>query len=110
MFGRGSDDTNDLQRLLDAAHARIAALEAERALLSTRDARTGMAPVDAFRATATRELERARRSGAPVSLALFDVDGFRALNASRGATAGDAVLGVVADALRDATRTTDVLG
>ncbi len=110
MFGRSGDETTELRRLLDTAHARIAALEAERTLLTTRDARTGMAPVDAFRAAATRELERARRSGAPISLALFDVDGFRALNASRGAAAGDAVLGIVADALRDATRTSDVLG
>ncbi len=110
MFGHRSAETEELQRLLDTAHARIAALEAERALLSARDPRTGLAPVDAFRAAASRELERARRSGAPVSLALFDVDGFRALNASRGPAAGDTVLGVVADALRDATRTSDVLG
>jgi diguanylate cyclase (GGDEF)-like protein len=110
MFGRRSEETNELQRLLDSAHARIAALEAERALLVTRDSRTGMAPVDAFRAAATRELGRARRSGAPVSLALFDVDGFRTLNATRGSAAGDLVLGIVADALRDATRTSDVLG
>jgi len=110
MFGRRTEETEELQRLLDAAQARIAALEAERTLLSIRDPRTGMSPVDAFRAAASRELERARRSGAPVSLALFDVDGFRALNATRGAAAGDTVLGVVADALRDATRANDVLG
>jgi diguanylate cyclase (GGDEF)-like protein len=110
MFGKGNEDNAELRRLLDVAQARIAALEAERAVLVTRDPRTGMAPVDAFRGAAVRELERAKRSGAPISLALFDVDGFRALNASHGPAAGDTVLGIVADALRDATRTTDALG
>ncbi len=112
MFGKGSasDGTAELQRLLDAARVRIQTLESERAVLLGRDQRTGLPPMDAFRVAANRELERARRSGAPVSLALFDIDGFRALNATHGAGAADAALGVVADAVRDVTRTTDPVG
>ncbi len=103
-------EVESLRVQLSEARERVAQLERERAAASGRDPRTRLLTVDAFRQTAARELERTRRSGAPVSLALIDIDGFRDLNAARGAASGDAALAAVAEALREVTRTADVLG
>lgn len=99
-----------LREQLQQAQERVRQLERERASSATRDSVTRLLTVDAFREAATRELARTRRSGAPVSLALVDIDGFRELNAGRGAAVGDVALAAVAQALRGVTRTTDVLG
>ena len=61
------------------------------------------------RAAAT-ELERAAAAGRAVTLALVDIDGFRALNQRRGVDAADAALAAIALRLRRLTRATDVLG
>ncbi len=95
---------------LAQARLRVAELERAGAAAATHDALTGLLTVEAFRRAAARELERMRRSGLPVSLALVDLDGFRDLNAAQGATSGNAALAAVASALRGLTRTTDVLG
>jgi diguanylate cyclase (GGDEF)-like protein len=50
------------------------------------------------------ELERARRSGQPLSLIVGDLDRFKAVNDVHGHAAGDAVLMRVADAIRGAKR------
>jgi diguanylate cyclase (GGDEF)-like protein len=58
-----------------------------------------------------QEWLRARRSGAPLSLLLADIDGFTAYNAEFGEEKGDVCLRRVADVLRSvAHRSTDVLG
>ena len=44
-----------------------------------------------------QELQRSRRSGAPVSIALLDLDGFKAVNDQGGHLAGDRVLKQFAD-------------
>jgi diguanylate cyclase (GGDEF)-like protein len=53
---------------------------------------------------------RAQRSGEPFSLVLFDLDGFKALNDSRGHAAGDAALRLVAERARACMRSSDTLG
>jgi diguanylate cyclase (GGDEF)-like protein len=59
----------------------------------------------------TQEWLRARRSLAPLSLLLMDIEGFAAFNAEFGAEKGDACLKSIADSLRSAAhRPTDVLG
>jgi diguanylate cyclase (GGDEF)-like protein len=58
-----------------------------------------------------QEWLRARRSLAPLSLLLMDIEGFAAFNAEFGQEKGDACLKSVADSLRSAAhRPTDVLG
>jgi diguanylate cyclase (GGDEF)-like protein len=103
-------ETGMLRARLAEAQARIERLEGERATAAETDARTGLLTLEAFLAAAGRELERARRSGAPVSLVVIDIDGFRELNATQGATGGDAALAAVAGQLREAADGGDVLG
>jgi two-component system cell cycle response regulator len=56
------------------------------------------------------ELERARRYGAPLAIALCDLDHFKAVNDTYGHLAGDAVLVHVAEVLRQHARAADVIG
>jgi diguanylate cyclase (GGDEF)-like protein len=53
------------------------------------------------------EIERADRTGLPVSVMLLDVDHFKKVNDTHGHGAGDDVLRQVAEALRAVFRTTD---
>jgi diguanylate cyclase (GGDEF)-like protein len=55
------------------------------------------------------EIERARRSGSPLCVAMLDLDHFKLFNDHNGHQAGDRVLKEVAAAWRGAVRTTDLL-
>ncbi len=83
-------------------------LEAEQALART-DALTGVANRRAFLEAAELELERARRSGRPMTFAFIDCDDFKDVNDSLGHTQGDALLVVAAQTLRGATRAVDTV-
>jgi diguanylate cyclase (GGDEF)-like protein len=54
------------------------------------------------------ELRRARRSESPVSLLMFDLDGFKDINDRLGHLCGDAVLASVGARMRDVLRGSDV--
>ena len=58
---------------------------------------------------APRELARATRYGSPVSLALLDLDHFRAFNDAHGRAAGDALLKSCAARWWNAVRSVDLL-
>lgn len=83
------------------------ALDRERALART-DSLTGAVNPRAFEEAARLELERARRTGRPVTLAYLDLDGFKAVNDSLGHAAGDEALKAIAQAIRSQVRTLDV--
>jgi diguanylate cyclase (GGDEF)-like protein len=106
----GTGEKQALRSQLAESEARVRALETELDERRNRDPRTRLFVHDAFRRAATGELARAERDAKTVTLALVDIDGFRALNARRGVEAGDAALSAVALRLRRLTRASDVLG
>lgn len=57
-----------------------------------------------------RELHRARRDKAPLSLLLLDIDDFKQINDRLGHAEGDLALRRVAEALREAVRGSDTVG
>jgi diguanylate cyclase (GGDEF)-like protein len=57
----------------------------------------------------SRELERARRTGASLVLAFVDVDGLKEVNDSHGHLAGDALLRLLGETLRANVRPYDVV-
>jgi diguanylate cyclase (GGDEF)-like protein/putative nucleotidyltransferase with HDIG domain len=106
---RGRAQREDLARQLAEAQARAAQLEGELRAGADRDGLTGLASLARLRTALEIECDRGRRHGRPLSLAVLDVDGFRDVNSRSGHAAGDVVLRTVADVLRGATRTHDVV-
>ena len=72
-----------------------------------RDRLTDLENRRSFEETITVALARARAEGRPLSLALGDLDGFKAINDVHGHLAGDTVLVTVAQALRRGSRGDD---
>jgi diguanylate cyclase (GGDEF)-like protein len=104
----GADDVETLGLLSGLVAAHLTHAEAFEAVSreSRVDSLTGLANRRAYDERLRAEVDRAFRSDAPLSLCLFDLDGFKAVNDALGHMAGDAVLVAVARILR-ATRSTD---
>jgi diguanylate cyclase (GGDEF)-like protein len=75
--------------------------------LAEHDALTGLYNERAFRDRYSRAIERCSRTAQPVSLLLIDVDHLKRINDKHGHRTGNKALIHVANALRDAKRTTD---
>jgi len=73
------------------------------------DSLTGLANRREFESGMVREMERARRMGVALSLALIDIDFFKRINDAHGHDAGDAVLREVAHTLQANIRKSDLL-
>lgn len=82
-------------------------MERESALAHT-DPLTGLLNRRAFEEQAAREIERAGRTGAPVSFAYLDIDDFKDVNDRLGHAAGDDVLRTVAGVLGLVLRAVDL--
>ncbi|HEY7599401.1 MAG TPA: GGDEF domain-containing protein, partial [Candidatus Limnocylindrales bacterium] len=91
------------------AHALVERSEWIERLAST-DALTGLANRATFERMLELEIARATRQDVQLSLVLFDVDGFAAINAREGAAAGDDVLRRLASLLADQVRLVDTIG
>lgn len=89
--------------------ARTVCLLAQVERLATSDALTSLANRRLFDTTLQREVARARRTGAPLSLAVVDVDHFKDVNDRHGHQAGDEVLRQLAAELRSAVRGEDLV-
>lgn len=74
------------------------------------DSLTGLHNQGAFRDRIAREIARSRRSGAPLSLVMLDIDHFRRVNDAYGYRAGDALLAEIGRALASAAREEDLVG
>lgn len=74
------------------------------------DKLTGLFNRMAFQLTAQGELERARRAAAALSVIALDIDNFKDLNETHGAEAGDEVLKVTGQTIREKSRPYDCLG
>ncbi len=74
------------------------------------DELTGLMNRAAFYRQSTGELERARRASVPLSLIAFDIDNFKLINDAHGQEAGDEVLRIVAQTVRERSRPYDCIG
>jgi diguanylate cyclase (GGDEF)-like protein len=93
-----------------AGRAILAARRLEHAeALSTTDELTQLPNRRSFERALGRELERARRAGSKLGVALLDVDEFKQVNDRYGHPAGDRVLGQIARRLRQSFRDTDLV-
>lgn len=94
--------------LEDRNRRAVEAATEELARLSRTDALTGLANRGHFDATVRREVERSIRHGHPLTLALLDLDRFKAVNDVHGHVVGDRVLRRTAAALARTSRVHDL--
>jgi len=76
--------------------------------LATTDQLTHLHNRYSFESELEREIARALRYDSPMSITLFDIDFFKAINDNFGHSAGDNALAHVGDAIRRCTRKTDI--
>jgi diguanylate cyclase (GGDEF)-like protein len=74
------------------------------------DTKTGLLNAATWESEAAAEIARAIRTRSPLSVALIDIDHFKAVNDTHGHLAGDMALRAVSDALREQLRGYDVAG
>ncbi len=77
-------------------------------LVST-DALTGLFNFRHFKTMLQAEMDRSKRSGIPTSLVLVDVDHFKIVNDTHGHEIGNLALQHLAEILKNAVRTTDIV-
>ena len=84
--------------------------QAQLARLVTQDSLTNVLNARAFAERLGQELDRNRRYPRPLALMYMDLDNFKIINDTHGHQTGDAVLRLVADAMRSSVRQSDVVG
>jgi diguanylate cyclase (GGDEF)-like protein len=78
--------------------------------LAVTDELTGLNNRRGFFEVARREVERAERTGRPLSALMLDIDGFKRVNDTYGHAIGDQVLRHLAERCRHAVRDIDIVG
>lgn len=111
----GAGEFTESRRRMLAAAAALLAVSIKNAQLfrevrenSLRDGLTGCFTRTHALEVIDTELRRARRSQAPLSLVMFDIDHFKEVNDRYGHLCGDAVLAMVGRRMRDVLRGSDL--
>lgn len=104
------DDAGLLLRLAPVPEGASAERETPASRESVHDPLTGLSTAPAFLERLRAAVRAAGRHRHPLSLAVLDVENFRAVNDRHGHLAGDEVLGKVAEAIRRALRAEDLAG
>jgi diguanylate cyclase (GGDEF)-like protein len=99
-----------LRNDLSLSEERLAMQARELRDVRTRDTATGVLNRAGFLLRLDQTIARDARLSQPFAYLLVDVEGFKAINRTRGRVEGDATLWRVAHALEDATRGTDCVG
>jgi diguanylate cyclase (GGDEF)-like protein/PAS domain S-box-containing protein len=97
-----------LETFLDITQLKI--LQEQLELLATTDSLTGIFNRRHFIELSEREMSRARRSLAPLSIAMIDIDHFKIINDTHGHTVGDLVIKELVALCKDDLRPYDLLG
>lgn len=106
---RRKREIEQLQASLAEARRKTASLEREVESLRTRDPLTGLPLLEVLERRLAPEVERCKRHGRALTVAVVDVDGFRDINAHYGRPVGDRVLTAVGAALDRLTRASDLV-
>jgi diguanylate cyclase (GGDEF)-like protein len=104
--------TSLLQTQLEASEAQVLQLRENIEILhveSMTDPLTSVANRKYFEHTLAQMIERSERSDTPLSMVIADVDNFKTFNDSFGHRVGDAVLRLVASAIKASVRGSDVI-
>ncbi len=110
---RSSDQLRSLREQVESANLQIARLQREldeTSELVRHDALTGTLNRKGLDEALERELGRARRKGAPICIAMLDIDNFKQLNDTFGHKTGDEALRHLSEVIRNATRPQDLVG
>ncbi|HTP97358.1 MAG TPA: diguanylate cyclase [Burkholderiales bacterium] len=112
----GGDDVEAVcVTLFDATDTGIYRKRLDRAMASlkesvNRDGLTGIFNRRCLESELSKEFDRCRRYGSPLSLILFDLDDFKRINDTHGHLAGDEVLRVIAQRVAKNVRSMDIFG
>lgn len=106
------DVSEQIARERDLEHSRAKALEEanQARTLAATDALTGLANRRQIMKELDQQIVKARHYAQPLSIVMFDVDRFKAVNDEHGHLAGDNVLKRVAQIALDQSRTSDLVG
>ncbi|WP_240308084.1 sensor domain-containing diguanylate cyclase [Thiohalospira halophila] len=105
------DETGRIRAYVSSGKDVTERVEMERQLreMAVTDPLTGLANRLRFEQTLEAELERSLRYDNPLSLVMFDIDHFKAVNDTHGHEAGDDVLRTLADCVNNQLRRSDAL-
>ena len=106
---RVQDELQDARSALSAQRAQAAVLTQQLHAEARTDPLTGLGNRRRWQEQVALELERARRSGSGLALAVLDLDRFKDVNDLLGHAAGDDVLRDVAQVFASSVRSIDVL-